>query len=222
MVIVAGGLVGGTLDQSVEIDIEDAHQIVGAFDIGPQTVEPERLIMEHGAKGHATEQVAALLDPRQERAATTKFQHLAVKLAQTQPSRVDHLPHLTGNGAAHRSRVLAGGIQTGVDAGGILRVERHVGRHIGGVDLAPLSLVGIVAPSDQERRGPITLFVGACSRQQRVVTRYIQHARSVLGPLNITGHPIEVRCGARKHGLLLKLKRVQVPRCLWCHRPDCC
>jgi hypothetical protein len=50
----------------VVLGVEDARRVVRALEVGPEADEVVRLVAQHGAEGHAAEEVRAHLHPLEE------------------------------------------------------------------------------------------------------------------------------------------------------------
>ena len=132
-VLAAAAIRGATvvlaLDR-MELHVEQPRGVVGALEEAADAQEVERLVLQHRAHRDAARQVRAELDPFEGRARVLLERTGGDHALELEPRLVLRLPHLGGQRAAHRSRVLARGHEAAADARRVVRVGHHVVHHV--------------------------------------------------------------------------------------------
>ena len=167
------------------LHVEDARGVVGALDEGAEADEAEGVVMQHGAKHDAAEEMRALLHPVEEIAIAPALQPLEVEILHLEPGRVEALPGLARDGGALGAGILARRVDQGPDATAVLRLERNIANDGLVVELV-IKLVKAAAGAwgNVEDRLEVERLLVDRRGQKRHAEAHIEHARGVLSPLH--------------------------------------
>ena len=183
----------------MELHVQHARGVVGAFQVHADAQEVQGLVLQHGADGDAARQVRTELDPFEE-LARVAFQQARVQvLEQFQPGGVVGFPDLGGEAAAHGARVLAGGAHAGIDGRGVLGIAHHVLQHVVRRDGGVLALVQALQLGDAQHAQPRAFAPLRVLRQQRHLQVHVQHAGGVFGAFGVAAHPEQIVGGSAQH-----------------------
>ena len=128
--------------QDVIFDIQNSRGVVGALQMQAQPREPVGVIAQHGAVRRAVEAQRGFLHEAQElREFLAGFGALAPDRLKIDPCTVDGVPHLAGQGGAHRARIEPRVFDAVADRGRVFRSKRQI--------IDDVVLVGVVVDADR-------------------------------------------------------------------------
>ena len=183
----------------MELHIQQARRVVGPLDKSAQAHKVQRLVLEHGAQRHTAPQVRAVFDPFEELRRILLPGILAEVALQRQPGLVLRFPGFRGQRPAHGTRVLARRLEAGKDGGRIGLVRHHELQHGFTIHHRKLRLEGRDQLADGQHALPATMGIVDGLRQHGGFIGNAEHARGVLCPLGVAGHPVKMIGGAAQH-----------------------
>ena len=179
----------------MKLHIQQSRRVVGPLHKRAQPHKVQCFIFEHGAQRHAAPQVRAVLDPLKKLRRVLLPGILRVIALQRQPGLVLCLPRLRRQCTAHGTSVFSRSFQASEDGRRIGLIRHHELQHGFTIHHGILGLECRYQFADGQHALPAAMRIMNGLRQHGSFIGHAEHARGVLCPLGIAGHPVQMVCG---------------------------